>query len=72
MHCAHAQVCLTLYDLMDCSLPGSSVCGILRARIPEWVGVSFSILYALVMVITDCDSRIWCGCRRVHLHEHPR
>ena len=25
---------------MDCSLPGSSVHGILQARIPEWVAVS--------------------------------
>ena len=27
---------------MDCSLPGSSVCGILQARIVEWVAISFS------------------------------
>ena len=27
---------------MDCSLPGSSVHGILQARIPEWVAISFS------------------------------
>ena len=31
-----AQLCLTLCDPMDCSLPGSSVHGILQARIPEW------------------------------------
>ena len=29
-------------DPMDCSLPGSSVHGILQARIPEWVAISFS------------------------------
>ena len=28
---------------MDCSLPGSSVHGILQARILEWVAISFSI-----------------------------
>ena len=28
---------LTLGDPMDCSLPGSSVCGILQARRLEWV-----------------------------------
>ena len=27
---------------MDCSLPGSSVHGILQARIPEWIAVLFS------------------------------
>ncbi|CAI9152810.1 unnamed protein product [Rangifer tarandus platyrhynchus] len=27
---------------MDCSPPGSSVCGILQARILEWVAISFS------------------------------
>ena len=29
-------------DSMDCSLPGSAVHGILRARILEWVDISFS------------------------------
>ena len=36
------QSCLTLYDHMDCSLPGSSVHGILQTRILEWVAISFS------------------------------
>ena len=29
-------------DPIDCSLPGSSDHGILQARIPEWVAISFS------------------------------
>ena len=33
------QLCLTLWDPMDCSLPGSSVHGILQARKLEWVAV---------------------------------
>ena len=37
-----AQSCWTLWDPMDCSLPGSSVCGIFQARILEWVAISFS------------------------------
>ena len=37
-----AQSCLTLCDPVDCSLPGSSVHGILQARILEWVVISFS------------------------------
>ena len=32
----------TLYDPMDCSQPGSSIHGILQARILEWVAISFS------------------------------
>ena len=35
-----AQSHLTLCDPMDCSLPGSSVHGILQVRILEWVAVS--------------------------------
>ena len=35
--CLVAQLYLTLCDLMDCSPPGSSVHGILQARILEWV-----------------------------------
>ena len=27
---------------MDCSLPGSSICGIFQARILEWVAIAFS------------------------------
>ena len=33
---------LTLCNLMDCSPPGSSVHGILQARILEWVAIPFS------------------------------
>ena len=33
---------LTLCDPMDCSPPGSSVLGILQARILEWVAIPFS------------------------------
>ena len=36
------QLCPTLCDLMDYSLLGSSVHGILQARILEWVVISFS------------------------------
>ena len=36
------QSCPTLWDSMDCSPSGSSVHGILQARILEWVAISFS------------------------------
>ena len=34
-----AQLCLTLCDHVDCTLPGSSVHGIFQARILEWVAL---------------------------------
>ena len=37
-----AQLCATLRDPMDCSLPGSSAHGILQARTLEWVAIAFS------------------------------
>ena len=37
-----AQSCPTLCDPVDCSPSGSSVHGILQARILEWVSISFS------------------------------
>ena len=40
--CSVAKLCLTLCDPVDCSPPGSSVHGILQARILEWVAISFS------------------------------
>ena len=43
-----AQSCPTLYDPMDYSLPGSSVHGILQARILEWVAIPFSIYNPVV------------------------
>ena len=43
--CVHAkslQLCSTLCDPMDWSLPGSSVHGILQGRILDWVAISYS------------------------------
>ena len=37
-----AQSCPTLSDLMDYSLPGSSVHGIFQARVLEWGAIAFS------------------------------
>ena len=34
------QLCPTLCDPMDCSLPGFSIRGILQARVLEWVAIS--------------------------------
>ena len=44
-----AQLCPTLCDPMDCSLPSSSVHGIFQARVLEWGAITFSkeILYCV-------------------------
>ena len=49
--CSHSVLCAqslqalcpTLCGLMDCSLPGSTVHGILQARLLKWVAVPSSI-----------------------------
>ena len=40
--CKHAQSCQTLCHPMDYSLPGTSVQGILQARVPEWIAMPSS------------------------------
>ena len=42
-----AQLCPTLSDPMDFSLPGSSVHGIFQARVLEWGAIAFSKLYVI-------------------------
>ena len=40
-----AQSCPTLIDPMDCTLPGSSIHGILQAKVLEWGAIAFSIYH---------------------------
>ena len=40
--CSVIQSCLTLCDLMDCSLPASCNCGIFQVRILGWVVIYYS------------------------------
>ena len=72
--CVHAkslQSCPTLCDPVDCSLPGSSVHGILQARILEWVGsISFSTCAALLLL--SCSSRVrLCATPETAAHQAP-
>ena len=51
-----AQSCPTLSGPMDCSPPGSSVHGILQARVLEWGAIAFSITkqgLCKLMLISD-------------------
>ena len=49
-----AQSCPTLSDPMDCSLPGSSVHGVLQARVLEWgaIALLFSHVQFFVTLCT--------------------
>ena len=44
-----AQSCPTLRDPMVCSLPGSSVHGIVQARVLEWGAIAFSVVICIFM-----------------------
>ena len=48
-----AQLYPTLSDPMDCSLPGSSIYGILQARVLEWGAIAFSINKAEIDVFLE-------------------
>ena len=51
-----AQLCPTFCDPMDCSLPGSSVHGILQARILEWEAILFSSNLSNLGIKPKCPS----------------
>ena len=53
-----AQLCPTLSDLMDCSLPGFSIHGIFQARALEWVAIAFSVRSLQVALIPCPDDHI--------------
>ena len=57
------QSCLTLCDPMDCSPPGSSVNGILQARILKWVAIPFSTYPGI-----KPRSHVFCTGRQVLYH----
>ena len=46
-------MCPTLSDPMDCSLPGSSIHGILQARVLEWGAIAFSKIHAYMHSYTQ-------------------
>ena len=67
-----AQLCLTLRDPMDCSLPGSSIHGIFQARVLEWVAIAFSDgpARASQMRVTQELSKYHLTCEAL-LKSHP-
>ena len=70
------QSCPTLCDPMDCILPGSSVHGVLQARILEWVamlssrGSSWSRDWTHVSYISCIGRQVlyhWCICQNMYM-----
>ena len=59
-----AQPCPTLCNPMDCSLPGSSVLGILKARILEWVAIC---LLQGIFPTQGSNPSLW-HCRQILYH----
>ena len=53
-----AQLCPTLSDPMDCSLPGSSIHGIFQARVLEWG--CHCLLRCAIQVLIVCSVRQSC------------
>jgi len=49
-----AQSCLTPCDPIDCNPPGSSVHGILQAKVLEWVAISFTIQLPVCVCVCVC------------------
>ena len=49
------QLCPTLHDPMDCSLPGSSIHAIFQGRTLEWVAITFSEMTNLVSILKNRD-----------------
>ena len=45
-----AQLCPTLSDPKDCSLPGSSAHGILQTRALDWVAIAFSNTHIFIQI----------------------
>ena len=56
------QLCPTLSDPVDCSLPGSSVYGIFQARLLEWGAIAFSV-YQLYI-----NQKEMCYLKQINKH----
>ena len=64
-----AQSCPSLRDLMDCSLPGSSIHGIFQARVLEWGAIAFSKLRVTFLKIIQklmFHGWVMSGINRIH------
>ena len=67
--CEVAQLCLALCDPLGCSPPGSSVHGILQARVLEWVVISFSRDF-LDIKNFNLVVFFFCNHKKEHINKH--
>ena len=68
---SHFRHVLTLWDPIDSSPPGSSVPGILKARILEWVAISFSDVLKAVSLKEEISQSVQ-SLSRVRFFATPR
>ena len=67
------QLCLTLSDPMDCSLPGSSIHGNFQARVLEWGAIAFLGLIIFRAIVVQLLSHVqhfvtpWIAIQQVSL-----
>ena len=67
-----AQLCPTLSDSMDCSLPGSSSHGIFQARVLEWAAtaLTFKNWLSITILIHDICHSLWGKeCHSIFLYD---
>ena len=55
-----SQLCLTLSEPMDRSLPDSSIHGIFQARVLEWGAIAFSVIEVWADIIRKYDVDLIC------------
>ena len=60
-----AQSCPTLCNTMDYSPAGSSIHGIVQARVLEWVAISFSTYDSIDTIIIAILQKIKLGSERL-------
>ena len=69
-----AQLCPTLSDPMDCSLPGSSIHGIFQAGVLEWGAIAFSesmYRYTSICILISQIILKLVGSFSFFLHDEP-
>ena len=66
-----AQLCPTVRDPMDCSLPGSSIHGIFQAKVLEWDAIAFSIFVMLLLLLSHFSLVQLCVTPEMAAHQAP-